>query len=272
MATVEKVRAVDLLARLRRHYLKPGPFPGGVFIGECGLNQQTTVQQRRCDAVYVGFTSTSGRLLIGHELKVSKADWMHELDQPGKADIWADNCHEWYVVAPTEAIVPPETLPHGWGLLVIDPRTKTRLRTVVKPIRVTVEPSWVVVRSIMARLDTLQVQAMSDYRRELQAQFAEDREKMRAEWQAAGATVDSRSIEEQTIREAIAIIRRADRYTPLPNAAELAAAAADLHKSQALARELRQHLARVIGDMQRATAPLDQVSRNLAELINEVRV
>ena len=37
-APVEQVRAADLLARLRRHYIKPGAIPGGIFLTEVGLN------------------------------------------------------------------------------------------------------------------------------------------------------------------------------------------------------------------------------------------
>lgn len=143
-----------LLERLRRHYIKPGPFPGYVFLDECGINGSTG---RRVDAVAVGFTSTSGRLLVGHELKVSRADWRHELDQSGKADVWADNCHAWYVVAPSTDIVPVEEVPHGWGLMIPSPRTKTRMQVVVKAqVHAARTPSWRIVRSIMARLDTLQ--------------------------------------------------------------------------------------------------------------------
>lgn len=144
-----------LLEVLQRHYLKPGAFPGGIFLPECGINGNGG--QSRADALYVGFTSTSGRLLVGHELKVSRSDWRKELDTAGKADFWADNCHQWFIVAPGPDIVPAEEIPHGWGLMYPSARTKTRMQIVVKPEthkdRV---PSWTAVRSIMARLDTLQ--------------------------------------------------------------------------------------------------------------------
>lgn len=154
--TTEQVRtAGQLLDRLRRHYIKPGDMPGGIFLPEVGLNGVTA--QRRCDAVYVGFTSSSGRSLIGHELKVSRSDWRHELDQPDKADLWADQCHAWYVVAPSIDVVPVEELPDGWGLMVPSVRTVTRMDIKVKArFHADRQPSWLVVRSIMARLDTLQ--------------------------------------------------------------------------------------------------------------------
>lgn len=151
----------DLLDRLRRHYIKPGlPLPGGIFVPEVGQNGSWGLSHR-CDAIYVGFTSTSGRLLVGHELKVSRADWQHELDQSGKADQWHDVCHEWWVVAPSTDIVDPDTLPAGWGLMVPSTRTKTRMDRVVKARRrEDLVPPWWAVRSVMARYDTLRSEAI----------------------------------------------------------------------------------------------------------------
>ena len=178
LAAGARVKTAELLGRLQRHYIKPGePFPGGVFVPECGINGGTGAGSR-CDALYVGFTSTSGRLLVGHELKVSRADWQHELDQPGKADAWADQCHAWYVVAPDLEVVPPETLPAGWGLMVPKPRSKVRMHAVVPAaVHRDRQPSWTVVRSVMARLDTLRVGAIHEARhqaqQEAQAKVAE---------------------------------------------------------------------------------------------------
>lgn len=147
-----KVTAKDMLARLERHYIAPGdPNPGGVFIPEVTHGRQGG---RRADAVYVGFFSSRGRLAVGHEIKVSRSDWVHEMEQPGKGDPWVMDTHAWYVVAPTTDIVRPEELPDGWGLMVIDPRTKTKLRIAVKakvfPDR---QPSWDAVHSIIQKVD-----------------------------------------------------------------------------------------------------------------------
>lgn len=152
----------DLLARLQRHYIKPGePLPGGVFLHEVGWNGQGGY--RRCDALYVGFTTTSGRILVGHELKISRADWLHELDQNGKSDEWADECHEWWLVVNDPAIVRDGELPAGWGLMAPG-RSKTRMQIVHKPDRkpATHRPGWHALRSILARQDTLRAHAISD--------------------------------------------------------------------------------------------------------------
>lgn len=155
----------ELLERLKRHYIKPGaPLPGGIFLPEVGGNGSWGAA-RRCDAIYVGFTSSSGRLLVGHELKISRTDWLNELNKPGKADAWADQCHEWWLVVSDPGIVHDGELPAGWGLMVPG-QSKTRMKVVQaaerKPASHT--PSWQSVRSVMARQDTLRSQAIADIR------------------------------------------------------------------------------------------------------------
>lgn len=153
----------DLMERLERHYIpkteQAGAMPGGVFVGECGVNGQTG---SRCDALYVGFTSASGRILIGHEVKASRSDWRRELAKVGKADSWADQCHRWYLVAPSTDVIPIEEVPHGWGLMI--PATRgSKMQVVVRPeTHADRHPEWWAVRSIMARLDTLRAQREVD--------------------------------------------------------------------------------------------------------------
>lgn len=166
-----------LLARLQRHYLPPQPMPGGIFVPECGWNGGAG---SRCDAVYVGFTSTSGRIMVGHELKISRADWRRELDHPGKADPWHDAVHAWYIVAPSADVVPVEEVPHGWGLMVPNTRTTTRMQILVKAADKPPDwsPPWNAVRSVMARHDTLRAQAIAKIEREAETKA---REKLQAD-------------------------------------------------------------------------------------------
>lgn len=145
---------------LERHYIKPGSaLPGGVFLREVGINGTSG---RRCDALYAGFTAASGRLLVGHEVKVSRADWLHELDQPHKADRWADQCHSWWLVTPDPSIVRDGELPDGWGHMVL-PRTGRRLRVIARArVHADRQPQWWAVRSMMARTDTLTARRITE--------------------------------------------------------------------------------------------------------------
>jgi hypothetical protein len=151
-----------LLALLQRHYIKPGqPLPGGVFLAEVGQNGGWG-SGSRCDAIYAGFTSSSGRILVGHELKISRSDWLNELSKPGKADAWADECHEWWLVVNDPAIVHDGELPAGWGLM-SPGRSKTRMTVHTRAVRKDPQvhrPSWDAVRSVLARQDTLRAQVI----------------------------------------------------------------------------------------------------------------
>lgn len=160
-ATRDTSTATALLGRLRRHYIEPSRrLPGGIFVPEVGMNGGYGAG-RRCDAVYVGFTTTSGRQLIGHEIKVSRSDWVAELGRKtGKADAWADQCHQWWLVVSDPAIVREGELPDGWGLM-SPGRSVTRM-TIHQPAAAKPghEPSWDTVRSVFARYDTLRAEAL----------------------------------------------------------------------------------------------------------------
>lgn len=163
----DRAITADLMARLERHYIKPGaPLAGGVFLPEVGWNGGTAAS--RCDAIYVGFTGSSGRLLVGHEVKASRSDWLAELAKPGKADAWADECHEWWLVT-APGVVAAGELPAGWGHMV--PGTSTTRMRVLVPARRHVDrvPSWDATRSIIARQDTLRAKAVEEGVRRVRA-------------------------------------------------------------------------------------------------------
>jgi len=198
--------SADLLARLQRHYIKPGaPLPGGVFLPEVGVNGSWGAAGR-CDAIYVGFTSTSGRILVGHELKISRSDWLHELNSPGKADAWCDACHEWWLVVADPAIVHDGELPAGWGLMA--PGTsKTRMKVLSKPDRkLNHDPPWQAVRSVMARQDTLRAQAIADVRACARAEAERD---FQAEVNKAVAARMAHKVDTDELRTRMALIEQA---------------------------------------------------------------
>ncbi|AMU71454.1 hypothetical protein PP298_08070 [Mycobacteroides abscessus] len=170
------LKTADLLVLLRRHYIKPGqPLPGGVFLHEVGGNGSWGASAR-ADAIYVGFTSSSGRILVGHELKVSRADWLTELNKPGKADQWADQCHAWWLVVSDPGIVQDGELPLGWGLM-SPGKSKTRM-AIHTPAAVKSDhtPSWDAMRSIMARYDTLRATEIRESLAQRSKQMDDDRE------------------------------------------------------------------------------------------------
>ncbi|KAB2811035.1 hypothetical protein F9L07_03635 [Pimelobacter simplex] len=64
----------------------------------------------------------------GHEVKVSRSDWLAELRDPSKAATFQAHMHYWWLVAAARDIV-RDDLPEGWGLLI--PHGPRTLRVVV---------------------------------------------------------------------------------------------------------------------------------------------
>jgi hypothetical protein len=175
------VNAPDLLARLRRHYIKPGEaLPGGVFLAEVqSPGSSYGTGGRRVDALYLGFTRSRGHTIEGHELKVSRSDWLHELDQADKAETWWKYCHRWWVVVPDFTVVKEEELPDGWGLMVPSSRTTTRMDIVRKARLKEPEVTFGLLLEVAKKLDTMREDAVRQARTE-----AEDAARERLKRQA----------------------------------------------------------------------------------------
>ena len=73
----------------------------------------------------------------GHEVKVSRADWLTELRDPTKAERIKRYCNRWWLVVSDASIVKDGELPEGWGLMV---KAGDRLRAKVKAPLLTPEP------------------------------------------------------------------------------------------------------------------------------------
>ncbi len=78
-----------------------------------------SVGQRTADFVAAdkrpGIPYGSTLALIGHEVKVSRADWLTELRDLDKSEAIKRYMHHWYLVVPDASIVKPGELPEGWG-------------------------------------------------------------------------------------------------------------------------------------------------------------
>lgn len=81
---------------------------------------------RIADAIAMDCWTSSGMELHGHEVKVSRSDWLTELRDPDKAEAFRPCMNRWWLVVPDLAIV-RDDLPDGWGLMLA-----TRGTTVIK--------------------------------------------------------------------------------------------------------------------------------------------
>ena len=88
---------------------------------------------RTADFMAMDLWPSSGLLLHGHEVKVSRSDWLRELADPSKAEAFTRYVDRWWVVVPHKRVV-RDDLPDQWGLMV---RRGERL-VVVRPAPVLV--------------------------------------------------------------------------------------------------------------------------------------
>ncbi|MEV4079204.1 hypothetical protein AB0J43_02775 [Nonomuraea fuscirosea] len=117
-----------LYEALERHYRKPGTARDGeILLREV----EAPGAGGRADLVRIGLWRSRGLALDVHELKVTRADWLRELNNPGKADAWWPYCTRFWIVAPA-GVVHENELPPGWGLMQ-PPATagRRRFKTVV---------------------------------------------------------------------------------------------------------------------------------------------
>ncbi len=89
-------------------------------------------RDRVADFIAVDRYPSSGLAIHGHEVKVSRSDWLAELRDPSKAAAFTPYMHYWWLVVSDPAIVREGELPGGWGLLVPG---KAGLRAKTKAIR-----------------------------------------------------------------------------------------------------------------------------------------
>lgn len=83
--------------------------------------------RRVCDFMAQDLWPSQGLHFHGHEVKVSRSDWLRELADPSKAEEFRRYCDRWWLVVPDRRIV-RDDLPDGWGLMALD--SSDRLRVV----------------------------------------------------------------------------------------------------------------------------------------------
>lgn len=141
-----RVTERDVLAWLRRRY---GTVHGNGYRWVFATHVRNAAgfdAARTADAVAMDLWPSKGLEIHGHEVKVSRSDWLTELRDPEKATAVGRYCDRWWLVVPDRAIVRDGELPRDWGLLVATP---TSVRAAVRAPRRFAEPAT---RSFMASL------------------------------------------------------------------------------------------------------------------------
>lgn len=123
----DTLTARTLIGQLSRHYQPEGRPPAGVFAAEV----QSPDGTRRADALWAPLTQHGGGI-IGHEVKISRADVLCELADPAKADAWARYCERWWLVVAHPGLIDGLTIPETWGVMAPPSGRRTRTMTVVR--------------------------------------------------------------------------------------------------------------------------------------------
>lgn len=170
----KRLTASDLVAAVRARYEPP----------EWHLESEVTLAGRRLDVVALNLWAARQWRIVGFEIKVSRGDWLRELDAFQKSEEWCAVVDAFYVVTPPKLVRDGE-LPEGWGLLELNgSRMMTRRHATTREGRTTIP------REIAARFIG---RAADEARRQDRTAEWQANEKLRAEIKA--------KVEEQTARE-----------------------------------------------------------------------
>lgn len=107
----------DMLALLRERYRETHG-NGARYAFASHVRSHAGFDARRtADFVALDLWPSKGLALHGHEVKVSRADWLVELKQPEKAQEFIPYMDFWWLVVADRRIVRDGELPIGWGLI-----------------------------------------------------------------------------------------------------------------------------------------------------------
>lgn len=189
-ATARQMTAHEVVRMIRARF----EFPEWV------VEEEVTLASRRLDVLAFNQWAARGRVLVGFEVKVDRADWLREVRDFAKAEPAVQQCDSFYVVAP-QGVLQLEELPAGWGYLEVQ---GDRLVTRAYPAKR--EPSLVMPRELAARFLTRFARRANDeeraaehreraglraeIRKEVEERHARERQDERAELQRLRGELD----------------------------------------------------------------------------------
>lgn len=150
MTTTTEIRRA-----LETHYLgAKGASEEWVLIHEARRGPGFSGNSGAIDLLAINTWESRGLQRVAHEIKVSRGDWVREMQNPGKADwIWRIT-HQFFLVvpAPFDSIVRDGELPPTWGLMELT--NAGRLRVVTKcPKHAQQEPTVAQMTGWLAQVD-----------------------------------------------------------------------------------------------------------------------
>lgn len=261
--------AHGVLALLESHYNPPNRVPSWNLLPEI----QAPRSNRRADLIAMGLGQSTGRHLVGHEIKVNRADLVHELEDQTKADPWLRFCRQWWLVVSDPAFVEGLEIPERWGIMAPPSGRRTRSMTVLREApRVNVDDLGDAYRVIAARSfwriheRTREFEHLTRSNQRLYGEIDELRRTLQQKQHEARALGPEEKWAIELARAAQQLNMRRGVYglSRFPGAEEAAQAISDLSAAQLKVERLEGAAKSLVGDLKRARERLAQ-QINLAE-------
>jgi hypothetical protein len=83
--------------------------------------------ERTADFLALDLWPSKGLMLHGHEVKISRSDWLNELKDPEKSGAFLAHVDYWWLVIASKDMVKPGELPASWGMMALDSDGKLRV-------------------------------------------------------------------------------------------------------------------------------------------------
>ena len=232
--------AHDIITALSARYKAPEY----AFLTDVRNSVGFSSKVRTADAMAMSLWPSRGLYMTGFEVKISRADWKKELEQPEKAEELARFCRNWFIACP-DKLIDKDEVPPGWGLIYVKEDGGLRYPRVA-PEHAVVEPTWMFFASLMRDVvETWVPQSLVNQRIE-----AATRERMTRKIEQEGYELKEAKRKLEKMRENIAAFEaesgiKIDRYSDHFNR-EIGAAVAAFRKWQGIPHEeLRQIAERV---------------------------
>lgn len=121
-AALAKLTEADMLDLLTRRYTAEHG-NGPRYVCARHVRSHAGFEARRTADFIAVDTWPSHLAVHGHEVKVSRADWLAELRQPEKAREFTPYVHYWWLVVSDASFIREGELPATWGLMAVQGNT-----------------------------------------------------------------------------------------------------------------------------------------------------
>lgn len=153
----------------------------GKYIALTQVAASTGGANNIADVMIIGAWHSSGNLLEGFEVKVSRADWLNEVKAPEKCQASKQYCHKWWLVISDPSMVKEGELPDDWGMMtVINGQLKiVKKAPMLKPVPLTIDFVASLLRTDARETIPLDVHrdmikdARRDMKKEVEAKYAD---------------------------------------------------------------------------------------------------